>query len=135
MTMIHFKNNSAGFTLIEALIAMVIIGIAITPIIGLQLLLLRMVNDSGQQIRRILQAQTFLVHTQRTAIDKDTESVATKVERPATQLKFSLAPLHPDAVLKSNKHIQQERVNMQWQDNGRPRSDNLMTFLYVRKKA
>ncbi len=135
MNMIHFKNKSAGFTLIEALIAMVIIGIALTPIIGLQILLLRMVNSSGQQVRRILQAQTFLVHTQRTAIDKDTESAEKKVDRPSTQLKFSLAPLHADAVLKNNKYVQQERVNMQWQDNGKPRSDNLMTFLYVRKKV
>ena len=48
--MIHFKNHKRGFTLIETLLSMMIVGIVLTPLFILHGVIMQRVNKSSKQL-------------------------------------------------------------------------------------
>lgn len=108
--MIVFKNRS-GFTLVEVMIAIAIIGMVLTPIFAFQLQIVRRVNSSFDRSRRLIFAQNMLVemHEQR-LIGKDVTTQQKQESGPATKLNYELktATNHPQ--LKKLPNLYVERI-------------------------
>ncbi|HZW61490.1 MAG TPA: prepilin-type N-terminal cleavage/methylation domain-containing protein [Candidatus Babeliales bacterium] len=133
--MIHSKNR-IGFTLIEAIIAVAIMGIVLTPI---YILLTNSYQTSIRrsfQLDRSIQAHLFLIDARR-AVPKDTQTfmLEKKTTKPVTILKYELKEPAADSPIKKVSNMLIEQVTMQWQEGNRQFTDTLTTLMYKPKSA
>lgn len=126
------SRNKAGFTLIEVLLALAIIGIVLTPIFLIQQLVLRRSSASAQQFSRIIQAKDFLIDQQFENMQETQEaSVERKITNPPTSLIFSSKKIPENSALKKFKHIMIDSVTMQWTGaQNKKRQEKLITFMF-----
>lgn len=129
--MVVFRNSS-GFTLIEVLLAMAIIGLVLTPIFSIQLGVLRSNSRASQSLARIFLGKQFLVENEFQLKPEDQEKrIEKKIERPATTLFYELRKIPDNSALKKFKNILIESVLMQWVDReGKKRQERLVTFIF-----
>src|SRR5262249_35030348 len=127
--MIVFKNNS-GFTLVEVLLAMAIIGLVLTPIFAIQLGVMRANARASQALSRIFLAKQFLVESEFQLKPEDQEKrIEKKIEKPAMTLIYELKRIPENSALKKFKNILIQSVLMQWVDRqGKKRQERLVSF-------
>lgn len=126
----HSRNKS-GFTLIEVLLALAIIGIVLTPIFLIQSAVLRRTSAGAQQFSRIIQAKDFLVDQQFENMQETQASTAErKITNPPTTLAFSSKKIPENSALKKFKHIMIDSVTMQWTEQNKKRQEKLITFSF-----
>lgn len=121
-----------GFTLIEVLLALAIIGIVLTPIFVIQSIVLRRTSSGAQLFSRIVQAKDLLVDQQFENIQEvQPANAERKITNPATTLIFSSKKVPENSALKKFKHITIDTVTMQWTGVGnKKRQEKLVTFTY-----
>lgn len=126
----RFKNSS-GFTLIEVLLALAIIGMVLTPIFLIQQMVLRRSSSRANLFSRLIQAKDFLVDQQFENIQEAKEVTAEKkITSPITTLIFNSKKLPENSALKKFKHIMVDSVNMQWTEQNKKRQEKLVTFSF-----
>lgn len=125
-------NNSSGFTLIEVLLALAIIGMVLTPILLIQQIVLRRSSSSANLFSRIIQAKDFLIDQQFENIQESQDVTAEKkITNPATTLIFNSKKLPENSSLKKFKHIKIDSVTMQWTaEQNKKRKEKLVTFSF-----
>lgn len=129
--MIHSKNKSSGFTLVEVLLSLAIIGIVLTPIFLIQSLVLRRTSAGARQFSRLMNAKDFLVDQQFENIQEAQEvSAERKITNPPTTLVFSSKKLPENSALKKFKHIMLDTVTLQWTEQNKKRQEKLVTFTF-----
>ena len=130
------KNNS-GFTLIEVLLALAIIGMVLTPILLIQQIVLRRSSSSANLFSRIIQAKDFLIDQQFENIQETQEVTAEKkITNPPTTLIFNSKKVPENSALKKFKHIKIDSVTMQWTaDQNKKRQEKLVTFSFKPEEA
>lgn len=135
--MIPFKNKLSGFTLVEVLLALAIIGIVLTPIFLIQQVVLRNSSSSARLFSRLIQAKDFLVDQQFENVQETQEVNAEhKIANPPTTLIFNSKKIPENSALKKIKHVMIDSVTMQWTDErNKKRQEKLVTFSFKPEEA
>lgn len=129
--MIHFKNKKKGFSLIEALLAIALVGIVLTPLFILQGASLRSVARLSRHLHRIYAAERFLFESQRSvALNVRQLVLEKKLEDPQTVLKYELRDISKESSLKDVHDIVAEQVTMRWEEDGMWRQDQILNFVF-----
>lgn len=128
----NFPKSKFGFTLIEVLLAMAIIGLILTPIFSIQLGVMRSNSRASEILARIFLGKQFLVDSEFQLKPEDQEKrVEKKIEKPLTTLIYELKRVPDNSALKKFKNILIESVSMQWIDRqGKKRQERLVTFVF-----
>lgn len=126
------SRNNKGFTLVEVLLAMAIIGLVLTPIFAIQMGVWRSSLRSSQSLTRIFAAKNLLVESMFNASPEQREKkIERKLDRPATTLIYERKKIAENSSLKKFKNVLHESVTMQWTDRqGKKRQERLVTFVY-----
>jgi len=132
--MIAFKNEKAGFTLIEVLLALAIVGLVLSPIFMLQSNVLRSSSARSKLLSRVLEAKKFLLENEfGLSKEADASRNEKKIANPPATLIYELKKVSPESSLKNFKNLAAQTVTMQWVDQqGKRQQDKLVTFLYRR---
>jgi prepilin-type N-terminal cleavage/methylation domain-containing protein len=127
-----FLNARPGFTLIEVLLAMAIIGLILTPIFAIQLGVMRSNARASETLQRIFFGKQFLVDNEFQLKPEEQEKrIEKKLEKPPTTLIYELKKIPENSALKKFKDVLIESVIMQWIDRqGKKRQERLVTFVY-----
>lgn len=123
--MIHFKNNNDAFSLIEALLAIAIVGIVLTPLFILQGTLLRSISRLSFQIHRIYEGETFLLEMQLHEEQKKEK----KIDDPETTILYERLPFRK-AEKDMFRDMYLERVTMNWFEDRNKRTDAIAMLLF-----
>lgn len=114
----HFKNKS-GFTLIEAMLAVAIMGIILTPLFLLEGTVFQGVSRFAQIFRRYMFAKEYLYEMRREQKEDATSLTLernTKDIQPATILRYTLGPVASQSSLKDFKRLYKETVRASGMD-------------------
>lgn len=130
-------HGGTGFVLTEVLLAMAVIGIALTPLFGLQSNMLRSITRVASRIQRLFLAEDFLQNSRATFL-KEADTQESKQEKkivdPATALFYDAKAVKDESAFKSLPGILQEQTEMQWQDGVTKRREILVTYIYKPEK-
>ncbi len=128
--MIHFKNNHRGFTLIEAMIAVAIMGMVLTPMFLLETNVFNAVARMGEQFERFLFANHFLYIAQRQEPLETTDySLEKREERPASMVRYSLKPIAAQSSLAKVKRLYKQELTAVGIELKSPRA-TIVRFVY-----
>ncbi len=112
----RFKNK--GFSLIETLMAIVVIGLVLAPLFVQESLIFNSVSDMAHRFRRFLFAQQFLYDARRAQpVAARDFSLDRREENPPMQIKYRLMPVPEQSVLARKKTVCREQVSAA--DSGR----------------
>jgi len=123
------RSKRRGFSFVEVMIAIGIIGIGLTPALLLQNMVLTRVSRMGSRLHRIFFAKQFIF----TAREKRGEGVAEfyleeQEPYPKTKLLYRSEPVDGEPMFDGLKGLYSERVVISWQDGAERRKDDLVTF-------
>ncbi len=128
--MIRFKNNSAGFTLIEAMIAVAIMGMVLAPMFLLETNVFNAVARMGEQFERLLFAKQFLYTAQQQEPVAATDyTLEKKEERPLSMVRYDLKPIDKRSSLAPIKRLYTQKLEAVGIEAGSPRA-NFVHFVY-----
>jgi prepilin-type N-terminal cleavage/methylation domain-containing protein len=131
--MIHFKNRKYGFTLIEALLSMMIIGVVLAPLFLLHGVIMQRVNKYSQQLNALLWGKQLLYEARQKQEPEAQEFILDKkIEEYAATLKYTLdRGIDPKSSLASYVGLHKEMVSVVWTDHqGTQRHEELITYVY-----
>lgn len=108
--MIHFKNkkysSQAGFTLIEAVMAVAIIGMVLTPMFLLETNVFNAVVRKAEQFHRLLFAEHFMYTAQQQEPLEVTNYLLEKKEdKPLSMVRYTLKPIPNGSSLAKIKSL------------------------------
>ncbi|MCX5922849.1 MAG: type II secretion system protein [Candidatus Dependentiae bacterium] len=139
--MIPSKNNAcsskltersrAGFTLIEAVVSIAIIGIVMTPLMITQGSVLQAVVKYSNKLQRMYYAENFFIDARIEASDEHKFTLEKKLDAPAMRLSYQREPVDKKSSLKDLDNVVRERITIEWDENGKKRQDVVVNFLYV----
>lgn len=131
--MIHFKNHKNGFTLIEAMLSIVIIGIVLGPIFMLHGTLMQRVNKASHQMTAFLKAKKFL-YDARKQQDPSVQEFTLSYNAPEDALKGEYVlerGVNPKSVLAPYTSLHKESVSLSWTDHqGIVHLQKIVTYVY-----
>jgi len=134
--MINFKNNAYGFTLTEVLIALAIVGLALSPILILQNRSVLSTGVASQGWDRFSAAYAFLVDKAFVPNVKQERSATKKLTTPLTALRYEQRDIPEASALSSIKNITLDQVVVDWRDRGKKRkSYRLISFSLVSEEG
>lgn len=121
-----------GFTLVEVLLALAIIGIVLTPIFLINQVVLRRSSADARLFSRLIQARDFLIDQQFENMQEAQEAGGQKkITNPPTTLTFSSRKIPENSALKKFKHVMIDSVTMQWAgERNKNRQEKLITFTF-----
>jgi prepilin-type N-terminal cleavage/methylation domain-containing protein len=140
----HFRR--AGFTLMEIMLAVFIVGVGVIPVINLYLTGSRTVERGGEVLRAAIAGQDIIDRAKSDAFLWDHIPLAVKIPDPnfpdftipknfaakyqaTATLMIDKAPGHTVLGTGFNEeNLVQIAVTVYWQENGRQRSTRLVTY-------
>lgn len=129
--MLVSKNDSSGFTLIEVLLSVAIVGLVLTPILMVQSMTIRNTGKRARIVDRTFAAKKFLIDSEvALAPDADESSSEKKIANPAMTLRFDLTKPAEGSSIKKFKFIKRATVTSAWVDQTGRHQDRLVTFLF-----
>jgi prepilin-type N-terminal cleavage/methylation domain-containing protein len=131
--MIHFKNHKRGFTLVETLLSMMIVGIVLTPLFILHGVIMQRVNKSSKQLYSLLWGKQLLCEArQKQDPDAQEFTLDKKIEESGAQVKYVLDKgVDPKSSLGSYVGLHREIVLIMWTDyQGVQHREELVTYVY-----
>lgn len=109
--MIRFKNNNAGFTLIEAMIAVAIMGMVLTPMFLLETNVFNAVARMAEQFERLLFAKHFFYTAQeKEPLETTNYTLEKKENRPLSMVRYTLKPVAKQSSLASMQRLYQQEL-------------------------
>lgn len=129
--MMH-SNKTQGFTLIETLLALVVMGLMFAPLFVTQGSILQGVGRNSRLYERIVAAKNFLVQSNfALAHGAKQRTLEKRIENPDARLVYTRSELSSDSRVGDRfQHIVVDRVAITWDDAGTSRSDALVMFVY-----
>lgn len=129
MCMIHFKNKH-GFTLIEVVVAIAILGFIMVPIFSLLGNVMRSSSRAVTQLERFKQADLLLYQTMKLPRE-ERKSVPEKIiANPPTTLQYSARDCSGNGALEDFEHITCEKIGMRWRDGKKEKTDALFMLRF-----
>ena len=130
--MIRSKNHKAGFTLIEALLAMMIVGFALNPLFGILSAIMRRVSISSRTYEYLLLCKNFMYEARQ---KQEPEAQTFKLEKvdpdSSAELTYSLSQgVDQKSPFASLVGLHKEEVIVSWTELGAKKSTQLVTFIY-----
>lgn len=121
----------AGFTLIEVLLAMAIIGLVLTPIFMGQSAILRATALASRRLARVFAAKKILIDSE-LALEPDIREYSStkKIDHPPTTFTYELKKISDESSLKKFKNVLIQTVSWPDERSKKKRQDRLVTFLY-----
>jgi len=126
------NNVKNGFTLIEVLIAVAMVGLLLSPLFITQESIFLSVAKGAQSFGRIIKAKNFYWSAKQKA-DKQEKPGFTldkKLDDPIMMLKYEVTSQSQKSSLKDFKDVYKERVKITWQDGRRKKEDALVSFVF-----
>jgi len=116
----------------ETMLAMVIIGIVLTPIFILHGTIMQRMNKSSKQLYGFLSGKQFLYEARQKQEPGVHEfTLEKKIEESGTDLKYVLQPsVDPKSVLASSEGLHKEVVTVSWMNQGKQQSEQLISYVY-----
>lgn len=109
--MMHFKND--GFALIEAMFAVLLIGIVLSSLFLLENTVVENVGTLTQRYRRFLFAHNFLYEARRNQpLNAKEFTLEQKKNIPTTQLKYELKPVSEKSDFKNMRNLYKETITI-----------------------
>ena|SRR3989304_7621371 len=109
--MIHFKND--GFSLIEVMLAITIMGLMLVPLFLLENTVVDNVSTMALRFRQALSAQNFLYEARRSQLATTTKfNLEKKDEALPFIFQYTLAPLPTHSAFKKNRNLYSETVTV-----------------------
>ena len=130
----HFNKSHSGFTLPEVLIALVIIGISITTILGLQGTLLTTVFRTSQNIEHSIEMKNFFYEArlkQFALEDKVHEKI---IDDGRVRLTYQVRKINEKSALKKLDSLVIELIEAHWKVGNQEKVDSMISFLYKPEK-
>lgn len=120
--MMNFKNKS-GFTLIEVLLALALVGLTIMPILNLQSIFFSAIDRASRNIQAAFQAKEFLIRSlfELDAVSKDQED-------PLFQANYQKVKIPAISVLQNIDNLTKNQVTVSWQGVRGAREKELVCF-------
>ena len=129
--MIHSKNDANGFTLIEVLLALSILGMILTPLVLNQGRFLGRIALQSTLLYRTYLGEKFMLDSYVKFEQDNSQRKATKsVDDPKTTLSFKIT--EPSSTIKKLfRDLYKQEVTIEWEEMGTKYKDNLVTFLFA----
>ena len=134
--MIVFKNKN-GFTLLEVLISMTIMGILMTSIFILQGGTVKSIVSWSRRLDRFAAGILFMTQTRMEKEAEPTIDQVKKLETPAANMHYQMIEVPKESSLKDIKNLYLERVTLKWQDGKKKGEETIVMFHHrpeVKKK-
>jgi prepilin-type N-terminal cleavage/methylation domain-containing protein len=130
--MIHFKNRKNGFTLIEVIISLAIVGVILTPVFMLHEMIMNRVNRSAKEFEYMLLCKNLLFSARQKQTPQAQEFLLEKAEIDFNAtLTYALEKgVNQKSSLASLVGLHREIVTVSWTDLGTKKQDRLVTFIY-----
>lgn len=131
--MMNFKSHSKhGFTLMETMLAMVIIGIVLTPVFILHGTIMQRMSKSSKQLYALLWGKQLLYEArQKQEANAQEFSLDKKLEESQAELKYVLnRSIEKKSSLSSSEGLHQELVTITWIEQGQKRTEKLVSYVY-----
>ncbi len=109
-----FFVHKKGLSLLEAMIAILIVGISVTSLLSLQGVLSRAVFGAHGIIDRIPYIKSMFVQADRDKLYEKEGIQERKIEDPVTTLRYSVAAPTDAQKFKAYPHLVIEHVEAQW---------------------
>ena len=123
------RSLSKGFSLIEAMLAVAMMGMILAPLFLLEGTVFDGVTKITEQFRRYLFAHNFLYQVAREQSPKVRDfNLEQKKELPATTLQYKLKKVS-DGVFKNQKNLYRQEVLISTNNSKTPK-DSLVTYLF-----
>lgn len=106
-------ERASAFTLIEVMIATIIIGISITALFGLQSNLMRSIFSSHEVIQRLVIAKNMFVNADQEKYYESNETKVKKIDKPETTVEYSIDEPSEDIASKT-QDIGEQQVQITW---------------------
>jgi len=125
------SKSKKGFTLIEVLIALAIVGMALTPLLLNQSSLVLRVAENARKIKRIFAAENFMV-TSFIEFEKDPQKKKNvkKIEEPEIQLSYRISK-PSEKIKKEFKDIYTTNVTTERKEQEKAQKEKLVNFLFL----
>jgi Tfp pilus assembly protein PilE len=128
MKVIHTVKTVQGLTLIEAMLAILIVGVSVTTLLSLQGVLSRGVFGAHGELLRLASITNLFVKADKDKLYSSEKSYTEKIEDPATTLTYTIKPL------KNFSHILVQKVEAQWTGIlGKKRQEALVMLRFAPK--
>ncbi len=131
--MMRFKNHKYGFTLVEAMLSMMIIGVVLSPILLLFGTIMQRVSKSSEHMYAILWGKQLLGEArEKQEVDAQEFTLDKKREESSAQLKYVLEKgVDQKSSLAPYAGLHREIVSIMWTDYlGVQHRDELVTYVY-----
>ncbi len=107
----HFKNNKKGFSLIEGMIAIAIVGMILAPMFLLETNVFNAVARIAERFHRILLSKQFLFTAYKEQPPEAKEfKLEGKEETPLSMMRYSFAPVNKKSSLAKLQGMFQQEV-------------------------
>jgi len=122
----HFKNEQ-GFSLIEAMLAVTIIALVLTPMFVLENSIFNGVGRMAETFHRALFAQNFLYIAQRDEpVGSTNYTVERKEEKPLTMIRYTLKPVAKGSSLAGIPYLFQQQAEAVGVEKGSPQATRVL---------
>lgn len=126
------KVSKGGFTLMETMLAMVIIGIVLTPVFILHGTIMQRMNKSSKRFYALLWGKTLLNEARQKQEPAAQEfTLDKKLEEANAELKYVLhKSVDQKSSLMIHEGLHKELVTITWIDQGKQQSEQLISYVY-----
>jgi prepilin-type N-terminal cleavage/methylation domain-containing protein len=130
--MMRFKNHKRGFTLVEVMLSMMIMGLALSPIFILFSMIMQRVNRSSRAYDAVLLCKNFLQEAhQKQEPEAQSFSLEKKEIDFDVTLTYSLDKgVDQKSVFGSLQGLHRETVTATWLETGEKKEEQLVSFVY-----
>jgi len=127
----HSKNKKNGFTLIEVLFALAILGSILTPVILNQSKLLSRIAFQSELLVRTFAGLHFMLDSFVKFEQNNSRRTATEaIDDPQANLRFGITQPR-EALKKAFRGLYKQQVAIEWEEGKARLQDNLVTFMFL----
>jgi prepilin-type N-terminal cleavage/methylation domain-containing protein len=124
-------KHKSGFTLIEVMMAVAVVGLVLTALATLEIGLMRGTIKTSLRFDRLWHMVFFLQEARTKTLDKDKDTKVIKV--PDMTLNFERTVLPKESALAGFEDLKLERVTARYKKNTGTGQDSVITFKYKPK--
>lgn len=125
-------KNSQGFTVVEVLLTLAIIGMVLTPIYILQGGSTRAVAQAGRLYDRVVAGYSMLMET--VFIPEAKKDATKKISEPEAVLTLSTKTVSEQSSLKNIPALELHHIVIDWSDRRKKKQDRIVAFTFKQEE-
>ncbi len=139
--MMNFKSHkNSGFSFIEVLISLTIVGIMVGSLIGLNGAIFRTTRSAHDTIENSILLKNFLLQSRQDAKEiKAGKKIEKQIENTKTKLSYNIEKIKENSVISKQKIPTQnlflEKTEIEWEAGfGVKRKESIITFVFKQEE-